>query len=501
MTLRNGVIAAVAAVVTAALVTTVPALGATAFTISGTRILHDPPYPEQLVPGEFAGYGVEHIKYPASVFGMDRGIWEAAGAVAAGVDRFVGVDDEGNPITEKIIVAGFSQGAIVIAYEKKRLMKLDEDQRPTVDQLKFVTIGDPTGPNGILRWIPFRIPIIGLTPVRPPDTPYDTTIINGEYDGWADFPDRPWNLIATANALLGIIYVHGRYEDKVDGWDLSTVPEKNIVETVNKAGGKTTSYLIPTEKLPLLQPLRDLGFPESFVAALEAPLRKIIDAAYKRNDPGRVTVTTTEETVVEDESEITPTAVDEIETPSADGDIDETAVQSTTQRKTVVNTAVDKTAKVAETAEVTDNVDEVTTQEEEPANEEVAKDDDVTHEDEVIKDDEATKEDKKADDATATKDVADPARTDRAVKQDDTDKTAPTAEKVEEAEKADKVEKTKPNVRKAKRPQFNLFKPKKTRVTVPKAEPTTKAKPATKPDNDNDDTSGTTDKAAEKDAA
>lgn len=489
MTLRNGVIAAVAAVVTAALVTTVPALGATAFTISGTRILHDPPYPEQLVPGEFAGYDVEHIKYPASVFGMDRGIWEAAGAVAAGVDRFVGVDDEGNPITEKIIVAGFSQGAIVIAYEKKRLMKLDEDERPTVDQLKFVTIGDPTGPNGILRWIPFRIPIIGLTPVRPPDTPYETTIINGEYDGWADFPDRPWNLIATANALLGIIYVHGRYEDKVDGWDLSTVPEKNIVETVNKAGGKTTTYLIPTEKLPLLQPLRDLGFPESFVTALEAPLRKIIDAAYKRNDPGRVTVTTTEETVVEDESEITQTAVTEIdETPSTDGDIDETAVQSTTQRRTVANTAADRTAETAEVAEVTEDVDELAEQEE-PVKEEATKDDEVT------------KVADEADKATPVKESTSVEKTDQAVKPDDTDKTVTTAEKVEKADEAEKVEKTKPNVRKVKRPQFNVFKPKKTRVTVPKAEPSTKAKPATKPDNDNDDTSDTTDKTAEKDAA
>lgn len=483
MTLRNGVIAAVAAVVTTALVTTVPALGATAFTISGTRILHDPPYPEQLVPEEFAGYDVEHIKYPASVFGMDRGIWAAAKAVKDGVD-----DIHESGTGETIIVAGFSQGAIVIAYEKKRLMKLGEDQRPDDSQLKFVTFGDPTGPNGILRWIPFRIPIIGLTPVRTPDTPYETTIINGEYDGWADFPDRPWNLIATANALLGIVYVHGRYEDKVGGFDLSTVPEKNIVETVNKAGGKTTTYLIPTEKLPLLQPLRDLGFPESFVAALEAPLRKIIDAAYKRNDPGRVT--TTEDTVVEDESEITQTAVTEIdETSSAEGDVDETAVQSATQRRPVANTAADKTAKITEVAEVTEDIDEVTEQEEEPVREEVTKDDDVT------------KVADNAGDASTTTDTTGAEKTDQAVKQDDTDQTVTTAEN---AKAAEKTEKTKPNTRKAKRPQFNLFKPKKTRVTVPKAEPSTKAKPATKPKNDTDDTSDATDtadKAAEKDAA
>lgn len=337
MAFRNGVTAAVGAVLTAALLTTVPALGATAFTISGTKIFEDPPYPEQLVPELFAGDKVEHIEYPASVFGMDAGLKIAAAALAERVDNTEG----------EIIVAGFSQGAIAIVYEKRRLMKLDEDERPAADQLTFVTIGDPTGDGGILRWIPFRIPIIGLTPVRPPDTPYDTTIINGEYDGWADFPDRPWNLISTANALLGIIYVHGRYEDVPGGIDLSEVPDRNIfVSAPNSQGGVTTTYIVPTKNLPLLQPLRDLGFPEAFVAALEEPLRKIVDAGYRRNDPLPVseTITDTEDLApVETEGTVEPAD----ETDATTGN---TAISSTTRAaaKTATARSVSETAVTAE---------------------------------------------------------------------------------------------------------------------------------------------------------
>lgn len=446
MAFRNGVIAAGVAALTAALVTTVPALGATAFTISGTRIFHDPAYPEQVVPGQFAGYDVEHVKYPASVIGMDRGIRIAADALAARVDSAVGTDED-------IIVAGLSQGAIVIAYEKKRLMALSEDERPDPGQLKFVTVGDPTGPGGILRWVPGRIPIIGLTPVRPPDTPYETVIINGEYDGWADFPDRPWNLLSTANALLGIIYVHGRYEDKPGGWDLSTVPEKNIVVTENSLGGKTTSYLIPTEKLPLLQPLRDLGFPESFVAALEKVLRPLVDAGYKRNDPVPVTGRT-EETPAVEESDVTA-AVSDVE------EADEPQVTDT-QGVADKNVAPARIAKDTNRVAVTEEDPSVTderTAEDAEATKDTAKDTDVTQDAEVTGDSNTTQ------DPEATQDAD-------VVKADETDKTDQSAEKSKASEKPDA-----PAEKKSNRPRLNLFKPKKPkvtttdRVTVPKAEP------------------------------
>lgn len=267
--------AAMALVVGGMALATVPADAATAaFTVSGTRISHPPPYPEQLLPEFFVSDAVTRIDYPAALFGMDRSIGIATAGIVDAVRTTPG----------PVVVAGFSQGAVAVARAKQALMALPAQQRPDPGQLSFITVGDPSGPGGILRVLPFRVPVIGLSPVAAPDTPYDTVTVNGEYDGWADFPDRPRDLLSLANALMGTAYVHGGYETVPGGLDVSTVPARNITTTTNTLGGHTTTYLIPTEKLPLLQPLRDLGVPEAVVAAIEKPLKARVDAGYRRND-------------------------------------------------------------------------------------------------------------------------------------------------------------------------------------------------------------------------
>jgi hypothetical protein len=258
----------------AAVIGAAPADAAAAFTVSGTRSTHAPPYPEQLVPALFADDVVTQIDYPAALIGMDRSI-----AVAV-----TGIVNDVETTPAPVVVAGFSQGAVAVAAAKQALMALPAEQRPTAGQLSFITVGDPSGPGGILRLLPFRVPLIGLTPITAPDTPYDTVTVNGEYDGWADFPDRPGNLLSVANALMGIVYVHGRYETVPGGLDLSTVPARNITTTTNSLGGHTTEYLIPTPQLPMLAPLRQIGVPEPIVAALEKPLKAKVDAGYSRND-------------------------------------------------------------------------------------------------------------------------------------------------------------------------------------------------------------------------
>jgi hypothetical protein len=268
----RGTAAALGGAATVGVLFAAPALGATAFTIRGTDILSPGDRPEDLLPALFADDDVVPIDYPASVLGMDKSTAAALDNLAAAMN---GVDGP-------IVIGGFSQGAIAVALEKQRIMALPPEQRPAADQLTFVTIGDPTNPQGILHWLPGRVPVIGVSPVDVPDTPYDSIVVNREYDGWADFPDRPLNLVADANAVLGIAYVHGRY-DEAD-LDLSHVPAENMHETTNSAGGKTTTYLVPTDKLPLVQPLRDLRVPEPIVAAIERPLKQIVDAGYARND-------------------------------------------------------------------------------------------------------------------------------------------------------------------------------------------------------------------------
>lgn len=266
--------AALSIAVGAVVVAAAPAQAATAFTVSGTRSAHAPPYPEQLLPALFVGDTVTRIAYPARVFGMDTSIAVAVAGITEAIETTAG----------PVVVAGFSQGAVAVARAKEALMALPGPQRPSAGQLSFVTVGDPSGPGGILGRVPFRIPVVGLTPITAPDTPYDTVTVNGEYDGWADFPDRPGNLVSVANALLGIAYVHGRYETIPGGLTVANVPASHITTTVNGFGGRTTRYLIPTEKLPLVQPLRDIGVREEIVQSVEKPLKAMVDAGYARND-------------------------------------------------------------------------------------------------------------------------------------------------------------------------------------------------------------------------
>jgi len=268
------VVALVASAVGSVVIAAGPASAVTAFTVKGTEVDHPAPYPEQLVPKLFAGDTVTRIDYPAKILGMDASIAVATAGIVNAVENAVG----------PVVVAGFSQGAVAVAHAKKELMALPAAQRPSPSNLSFVTIGDPSGPGGILGVLSFRVPILDLTPITAPPTPWDSVIVDGEYDGWADFPNRVLNLVSVANALLGINYVHGRYETVPGGLDLSTVPAADITTTINSLGGRTTEYLIPTKHLPLLQPLRDIGIAEPIVAALEKPLKTIVDAGYTRND-------------------------------------------------------------------------------------------------------------------------------------------------------------------------------------------------------------------------
>lgn len=274
MASRRAIAAAMAVALSGMVIAATPAQAAVAVTVSGTRIGHAPPYPEQLLPEFFVDDVVTQVDYPASLFGMDKSISVAVTGIVDAVEATPG----------PVVVAGFSQGAVAVARAKQALMALPAQQRPDPRQLSFITVGDPSGPSGILRKVPVRIPVIGLTPFTAPQTPYDTVTVNAEYDGWGDFPDRPGNLLSVANALLGVAYIHGRYETVPGGLDVSKVPERNITTTTNSLGGHTTTYLIPTEKLPLVQPLRDLGVPEPVVAAIEKPLKARVDAGYRRND-------------------------------------------------------------------------------------------------------------------------------------------------------------------------------------------------------------------------
>ena len=84
------------------------------------------------------------------------------------------------------------------------------------------------------------------------DTQFGTVSINRQYDGFADFPLYPLNLVATANALLGALYLHP-YDLEPSLADPGTPPP------IHTKTGDTDYYFFETEDLPLFAPLRMIG--------------------------------------------------------------------------------------------------------------------------------------------------------------------------------------------------------------------------------------------------
>jgi diacyltrehalose acyltransferase len=115
---------------------------------------------------------------------------------------------------------------------------------------------------------------------RQVDSQYDSNRVIATYDGLSDFPDRPDNLWADANALAASAIVHTPAAFTGPG----DVPPQNIKTTVNSKGATTTTYLIPVNHLPLTLPLRYLGFSPGFVDQIDAALQPQVDAGYSRYD-------------------------------------------------------------------------------------------------------------------------------------------------------------------------------------------------------------------------
>ena len=107
---------------------------------------------------------------------------------------------------DHLVIYGYSQGAVVANVEKRKLA----EQYPAgtkAPDIDFVLGGDPNLPNGglLARFPGLYIPILDLSfnGPAPTDTQFDTVEINRQYDGFADFPLYPLNVIADLNAVAG----------------------------------------------------------------------------------------------------------------------------------------------------------------------------------------------------------------------------------------------------------------------------------------------------------
>ncbi|MCW1957217.1 MAG: PE-PPE domain-containing protein [Mycobacterium sp.] len=180
---------------------------------------------------------------------------------------------------------GLSQGTLALDQVQARLA--NDPNAPAPDQLTFTTIGDPTSRHAFGQSFLSEvfgpgeyIPLIDYTMPPAVESQYNSNRVVAMYDGLADFPDRPQNVFAVANAVAGSAITH----TPAAFTSPDMVPPQNIRSEVNSRGATTTSFLIPVTDLPLTLPLRYLGVPSWGVDMLDGALQPIIDAGYSRND-------------------------------------------------------------------------------------------------------------------------------------------------------------------------------------------------------------------------
>jgi PPE-repeat protein len=177
------------------------------------------------------------------------------------------------------VVFGVSQSAVVATVEMRYLETLPPGVRPAPDQLSFVLAGNPDRPDGGLF---ARLPGLSL----PGFTSYGATPTNAyptidyafQYDGVADFPQYPIDILADANAIAGIFFVHPAYDTLTPSQIAS-----GVVEPVSPGDTQTTYILIPNPDLPLLDPLRAIPLVGNPLADLVQPdLRVLVELGYDR---------------------------------------------------------------------------------------------------------------------------------------------------------------------------------------------------------------------------
>jgi PE-PPE domain len=144
-----------------------------------------------------------------------------------------------------------------------------------------VLIGNPDRPDGgIFARLPgFSIPFLGITAFgATPTNAFPTIDYAVQYDGVADFPQYPIDIFADANAVAGFFFVHPAYNALTPAQIAS-----GVVEPVSPADTQTTYILIPSQNLPLLDPLRAIPLVGNPLADLVQPdLRVLVELGYDR---------------------------------------------------------------------------------------------------------------------------------------------------------------------------------------------------------------------------
>ncbi|WP_422748653.1 PE-PPE domain-containing protein [Mycobacterium sp. WMMD1722] len=203
----------------------------------------------------------ECVKVPTEAtvdFSHSAGILGEDGPIARGALTLDGLlrgdgDDK--------LVFGFSQGAQIAGFW---LRNYAPDTTVGRDTTSFLLVGDPENTYGV-PWAP-RVPT---------NTGFPVTEVWAQYDGWADWPSR-FDLLAVANAVYGMLFVHPTVYD-----DLDLAAAEADGEVVQWENDGITYKMVADREVPILDPLRNIGLGR-LADALNDDLRDHIEAQYDR---------------------------------------------------------------------------------------------------------------------------------------------------------------------------------------------------------------------------
>ncbi|AGT12992.1 PE/PPE family protein [Mycobacterium phage KayaCho] len=178
------------------------------------------------------------------------------------------------------VVAQTDDPAVVIGLSKGAQVTHGVEAQDTRTDTRYVVIGDPDSDHGISR-------AFGLSPAQTVKT-HDWEEIVAERDAVGDFPDRPWNLLATAESLASWAVVHPQYGNGGADDPLTRLDEAEVTVTKNPNGTTFTKRVIPVRELSILKPMRDtertLTGNDRLTDEVERHLKPAVDAGWSRND-------------------------------------------------------------------------------------------------------------------------------------------------------------------------------------------------------------------------
>lgn len=178
------------------------------------------------------------------------------------------------PPGSSVAVLGYSQSAVLSSIVMPKLLA----EGVTSSQVNFTLLGNPMNPNGGVsaRFAGLSLPSLGFTFYgATPHNDFPTVNYTLEYDGFADFPRYPINFLSVLNAVMGIPFVHGDYQS------LTQAQIDTAVQLPTEGSTQSTYYMIPTENLPLLEPVRFIPYVGNPLAELFEPnLRVLVNLGY-----------------------------------------------------------------------------------------------------------------------------------------------------------------------------------------------------------------------------